>query len=87
LWLQHYILVKRPQLRIHRNVSHEIYSFRISRAVFVILAITFLMVTITFCMIPDTTYKYFAWWWFFIFPFLLKTYKRRLDKKYPKSKE
>jgi uncharacterized membrane protein len=79
LRLQHYILHK-PALRLHHNISEEMHRFKISRIVFLMLLLMFVLISTTFYLIPDPHIKSIAWWWFFIFPFIMKIAKKRIKK-------
>jgi len=78
LVLQHYILVKRPELRIKTDIRDQMISYRKSRFAVIMLLIMFILVTGTTAMIEDPEMKPIAWWWFFPFPFLLKYFQKRI---------
>ena len=77
LVLQHYILVKRPQLRLRTDIHEEMLRFKKSRFVLFMLFIMFLLVMLTSYFIPDQEWKNMAWWWFFIFPVILRFYNKK----------
>ena len=77
LRLQKYVLNK-PELRLQEDVSEEINRYKVSRIVFILLCCMFVLISLTTYLIPDPRLKNFAWWWFFIFPFILKAYKKRM---------
>ena len=78
LVLQHYILIKRPELRINTDITDQMISYKRSRIVVVLLLVMFILVTGTTAIIEDPEMKPIAWWWFFPFPFLLKYFQKRI---------
>lgn len=78
LRLQHYILIKRPHLRINSDIQEELISFKKTRVVVIMLAIIFVLVSATFYLISDSRFKFFAWWWFIPFPIALKFFHKRI---------
>jgi len=78
LVLTHYILVKRPNLRINTDISDHVLSFRKSRIAILMLVLMFALVTGTIAVIEDPEMKVIAWWWFFPFPFVLKYFQKRI---------
>ena len=76
--LQHYILIKRPALRINTDVSDQLKRFKTSRIVVILLTSVFLLATATHYLIEDPRFRFFAWWWFIPFPFVLKYFKKRI---------
>jgi uncharacterized membrane protein len=85
LVLHHYILVKRPQLCIAAGIPEELIRYKKTRIAVIGLVIVFVLVTTTFQLIPDPDMKYWAWWWFMLFPFGLKYFQRKIEKKQPAS--
>ncbi len=85
LVLQHYILVKRPELRINADIHDALMRFKKTRFIIILLAVLFLVISVTSYLIKDPGLKHAVWCWFIPFPFLLKYYERRLAKKYPAS--
>jgi uncharacterized membrane protein len=85
LVLQHYIVIKRPQLRINADIHHEMLRFKKSRAAISGLCVTFILVITTYCLIPSPEMKNIAWWWFVPFPFLNNYISKKIEKKNPKS--
>jgi len=77
LALQHYILIKHPELRINSDISEELSRFKNSKIVLLLLIVVFLLTSATLYLIPNPEYKPFAWWWFFLFPFLLRYFKKK----------
>jgi len=78
LILQHYILIKRPELRINTDISEEMNRYKKSRFVVILLVIMFALVTATTELIQDPEMKPLAWWWFFLFPFILRYYEKKI---------
>ena len=78
LVLHHYILVKRPDLRINTDTSDQMRSFKRSRLAVIMLIFMFALVTATTALIEDPEMKPIAWWWFFPFPFLLKYLQKKI---------
>ena len=78
LVLNHYILVKHPQLRINSDIHDEMLRFKRSRLAVVLLSITFLLISITNYTIKDPELKDICWFWFFPFAFVLRYMKRRI---------
>ena len=78
LVLHHYILVKRPDLRINTDTSDQMRSFKRSRLAVIMLIFMFALVTATTALIEDPEMKPIAWWWFFPFPFLLKYFQKKI---------
>ncbi len=78
LVLQHYILVKRPELRISKSTHQEMVRFRRSRIALVLMVITAALVTISMMLITDRQIRNVAWWWFFLFPFVLKYFQKKI---------
>jgi len=78
LVLQHYILVKRPDLRIQTDIKDHLRSYKKSRFAVIMLILMFVLVTATTEMIEDPSLKPLAWWWFFPFPLILRYYQKRI---------
>jgi uncharacterized membrane protein len=78
LVLHHYILIKRPGLRINSDISDEMISYKKSRFVMIMLVIMFALVTTTTALIDDPELKPIAWWWFFPFPLLLRYFQKKI---------
>ncbi|NMH26781.1 TMEM175 family protein [Flavobacterium silvaticum] len=68
LLLQHYILVKRPNLRHEIGMEDELLRFKKSRLAMLLLAVVFILVTSTMLLIDDPELSNIAWWWFVPFP-------------------
>ncbi|MEO8146059.1 MAG: TMEM175 family protein [Bacteroidia bacterium] len=81
LILNHYILVKRPALRINTDIQPHIKRFKKSRFMVITLSIFFILITLTMYYIEDTESKPYAWWWFFLIPIIVKIYDRIANKK------
>lgn len=77
LILHHYILVKRPQLRLNADTSTEMLRFKKSRLALALIIIMFFLVSATTTVL-DPEYKPLAWWWFFPFPLALRYFQRRI---------
>jgi uncharacterized membrane protein len=80
LILHHYILVKRPNLRINTDTSDQMMSYKKSCFAIIMLLIMFTLVTGTTLLIEDPELKVIAWWWFFPFPFILKYFQKKIKK-------
>jgi uncharacterized membrane protein len=78
LALHHYILIKKPQLRINADAHEELMKFKKSRVVIIMLVIMFILTSTTLFLIDDPELKPIAWWWFFLFPILLRYFKKRI---------
>jgi uncharacterized membrane protein len=78
LVLHHYILVKRPNLRINTDIKDQMMSFKKSRFVVIMLLVMFVLVTVTMAFIEDPELKPIAWWWFFPFPILLRFFQKKI---------
>jgi uncharacterized membrane protein len=85
LVLQHYILIKKPELRINADVHDALLRFKKTRLAVILLGILFVIIMITTNLIKDPEFKPFAWWWFVPFPILLKFYQKRIEKKNPQQ--
>jgi uncharacterized membrane protein len=81
LMLQHYILVKRPALRIQTGIHEALLRFRKARVVIILLATTFCLVMLTLALISDPLFKPYAWCWFMVFPLFLKFFHRRIERQ------
>jgi uncharacterized membrane protein len=81
LMLQHYILIKKPALRIQTDIQEALLRFKKTRLVIIILTVTFIFVLTTLAVIEDPLLKPIAWCWFMIFPFFLKYFYRRIEKQ------
>jgi uncharacterized membrane protein len=81
LRLQHYILVKKPHLRINSDIHEELNSYKSTRIVMILLSIVFVLISVTFSLITNPMLKPIAWWWFIPFPFVLRYYQNKLKKK------
>lgn len=79
--LQHYILVKRPHLCVQSGIHQEMKRFKKSRVAFVLFFVCSLLVFITMSLISDPDLKQWAWWWFTPMPFIIKYFKKRIDRK------
>jgi uncharacterized membrane protein len=82
LQLQHYVLVKRPNLRINCDIHTEMVKYRMSRMVMVVLSAAFLLVSVTYYAIPDPHTKPFASWWLIPMPLVIKLLKRRIKGRH-----
>lgn len=78
LVLQHYILFKRPELRINTSIKDDLIKFKKSRLGIILLLIVFTLVIITFQAISDPEDKQFAYVWFLLFPIVLRILRRRI---------
>ncbi len=78
LMLQHYILIKRPQLRVNDGIHDELIRYKKSRAAVVLLAVVFVLAISTVLLVKDEGLKYLAWWWFLPFPFVLKHFQKKI---------
>jgi uncharacterized membrane protein len=78
LVLHHYILIKRPGLRINSDISEQMINYKKSRFVMIMLVIMFALVTTTTALIDDPELKPIAWWWFFPFPLLLRYFQKKI---------
>jgi uncharacterized membrane protein len=76
--LEHYILVMRPNLRIHKSVVGETIKYKQGRLALIMLLIVSILTISTLLLIKDPNYKNFAWWWFMPFPFVLKYFQKRI---------
>jgi uncharacterized membrane protein len=77
LRIQHYILVKRPNLRIHGDIAKELFKYKTSRIVTYMIAGIFVLASITYYLV-NPKFSFVAWWWWFPFPFVLKFFQRRI---------
>ena len=78
LVLQHYILFKRPKLRINTSIHEEILKFKKSRISVIFLIILFILVIVTHQIIIDPESKDFAWLWFVPFVIAIRIFRRRI---------
>lgn len=78
LVLQHYILFKRPELRINTSIKDDLIKFKKSRLGIILLVIVFTLVIITFQTISNPEDKQFAYFWFLPFPIILRILRRRI---------
>jgi len=78
--LQHYILVKHPELCIRTDISHHLENLAKSRASFIILGIIISLVVITALLIPNDAIKPISAIWFAIFPLLQKLFRKKEKK-------
>lgn len=78
LALHHYILVKKPQLRLNADIHEEVVRYKRSRIAIIMLVVMFFLTSTTLYFIEDPENKPLAWWWFFLFPFLLKRFQKRI---------
>ena len=78
LSLQHYILVKRPGLRLRTDISKELISYKRSKVAIIMLVLMFILTSGTLFLVKDPSLKPFAWWWFFLFPFLLRYFQKKI---------
>lgn len=78
LILQHYILVKRPNLRVSNGVDDELLRFKQSRLAVILLVIVCILVASTMLLIKNPEMKNVAWWWFIPFPFVLNYFKKKI---------
>src|SRR5436190_3562406 len=68
LALQHYVLYKRPKLRLNTNVDEEILRFKNSRLVLTMLFSVFILMSVTYVLINDPEMKPYAFLWFIPIP-------------------
>ena len=87
LILQHYILVKKPHLRISTDIYEPLLRFKKMRAVNIMLVATFICVLTTRALIDNPNMKPVAWIWFMVFPFFLKYFYRRIEKRMKAEKQ
>lgn len=80
LSLQHYILIKRPNLRIDTAIGEELHQYRKSRLVILLLILMFMLTSGTMLLVDDPAEKGIAWSWFFFFPFALRFLQKRIKK-------
>ena len=78
--LQHYILFKHPELRVADSIREEIFSYRRSRLAMGLMLIIFVLVALTYVLLPTPELKNFAWWWFMPFPILLRILQKRIKR-------
>ena len=78
LVLQHYILYKRPQLRIKTSIQEDILRFRKNRLGIIMLITAFALITITYQLISDPESKPLATLWFIPFPIVMKLLRKRI---------
>jgi uncharacterized membrane protein len=78
LVLQHYILFKRPELRIKTSVHEEIVKFRRSRISVSLLTVVFILTMITHELIGSSENKDLAWLWVVPLPIVLRIVRRRI---------
>ena len=76
--LEHYILIKKPSLRIKKDIQKEIKNYKENRLAFIMLASVSFLTMITFSLINQPEYKSLAWFWFFPFPFILKYFQKKI---------
>ena len=81
LLLQHYVLFKRPHLRIKTSIDEEILRYRNSRMILILLAIVFLLMVITYNIINDPEIKPYAFFWFLPFPIVRRLLKKKMLAK------
>jgi len=86
LALQHYILVKRPNLRISQDPGEELLAFRKSVLALVVLVVVSGLVITTMQLARDPDTRNAAWAWFLPFPFLLKYLQRRMVRRHAPKK-
>ena len=78
LVLHHYILMKRPNLRNNADIHSEVVRYKRSRLAIIMLVIMFVLTCITMSVIKDPEIQPYSWWWFFLFPVLLKYFQKRI---------
>jgi len=69
LMLQHYILVKRPHLRINKGFHEELVRYKKSRLATFVFIICFVLAILTMRFFGNSDKRYLAWWWFVPMPF------------------
>jgi uncharacterized membrane protein len=79
--LQHYILVKKPELCVAEQIPAELIRFKKTRMAMAILFICSLLVVLTMYIIPNHEMKPWAWWWFTPMPFVLRYFQKRIKLK------
>jgi uncharacterized membrane protein len=78
LVLQHYILVKKPHLRISNGVHNELIRFKKTRLAMSMFFIVSILVALTMWLITNPDLKPWAWWWFVPMPFILKYFQKKI---------
>jgi uncharacterized membrane protein len=78
LFLQHYILYKRPNLRINTSIHEDTIKFRKSRMAIMMLVICFILILITNAFITDPEYKPLVWYWVLPLPVLLRIMRKKI---------
>jgi len=76
--LQHYILYKRPQLRIKASIHEDIVKYKRSRLIVATLIIVFFLILITNAFITNPEYKPLIWYWVFVIPVVLRVARKRI---------
>lgn len=75
--IEHYILIKKPSLRMDKDVTNQVNIYKENRIAFIGLLSVSIITMLTFILIPNQEHKPLAWLWFSIFPFVLKFLKKR----------
>ncbi len=78
LFLQHYILYKRPNLRVKTSIQDEVVNFKRSRITVSALAVFFILVMITYESISDEKNKDLAWLWVLPMPILIRVLRKKI---------
>ena len=78
LVLQHYILYKRPQLRINTSIQEDILRFRKNRLGVIMFMVAFFLIIITYQLISDPESKPLATLWFVPLPIVMRLLRKRI---------
>jgi len=78
--VMHSYVLYHPGIRLNIDIKDEILRFKKNRVVLILLFVMFVLVIGTTILVPNPDYKPVAWWWFFLFPFLLSFFKKRIAK-------
>jgi uncharacterized membrane protein len=76
--LQHYILYKRPHLRINASIHEEVIKFRRSRIMVLSIFIVFILILITNLCVSDPDSKPMVWYWALLIPVILRIVRRKI---------
>jgi len=78
LVLTHYILYRRPHLRLNASVKDDIINFKRSRFAVSMLVIAFTLVMIVYTTVENENVQPYVWFVFLPFPVILKYYQKRI---------
>jgi uncharacterized membrane protein len=84
--LQHYVLVKHPELRNDKPVDEDVLKLKASRFILITLFLVMILVVVTFMALQGSDGRFYAFFWTLLVPIVVRVTRAKYKKDHDKLK-